>query len=122
VVLLTDGDMKYYYQGKLLPLYTSLGFEVIHFPIQDYGIPDLEYFIAFQQRLIKITESKRILIHCRGGIGRTGLVLAGLFITLGEHPTRAIQKVRSKVPGSVETEEQEEFLFQYYESIKGKIE
>jgi atypical dual specificity phosphatase len=112
--------MEYYYHQKILPLYTSIGFDVIHYPIQDFGVPDLDSFIAFQRRLIKITESKRILIHCRGGIGRTGLVTAGLFVTLGIHPLRAIQMVRSKRPGSVETEEQEEFLFQYDKTIKGK--
>ena len=35
-----------------------------------------------------------IVLHCRGGLGRTGTVAAKLLFEYGEHPERAINLVR----------------------------
>lgn len=113
-VLLTEEDMEFYYQGSLLSMYESNGFGVIHFPVPDFGIPkSLESFAELQNQLVQLTETNRILIHCRGGIGRTGLVAAGLIVALGSPAMRAIEVVREKTPSSVETKEQEQFLKDY---------
>jgi len=48
-----------------------------------------------------------LVVHCRGGLGRTGVIAARLLIELGEVPSRALQRVRLGRPGAVETREQE---------------
>jgi protein-tyrosine phosphatase len=114
IVLLTEEDIEYYYHGTLLQLYEFYGFKVIHYPIPDFGIPkSLESFAELQNQLVKLTETNRILIHCRGGLGRTGLVVAGLFVTLGNEPKKAIRMVLGKRLLSMETKEQKTFLFEY---------
>lgn len=114
VVLLTSEDIEFQYQGTLLSLYDSLGFETIHYPITDHDIPStMESFIKLQRDLVRLTETNRVLVHCWGGIGRTGLVVAGLIVALGSSATKALEIVGEKTPGSVETKEQERFLQDY---------
>jgi ADP-ribosyl-[dinitrogen reductase] hydrolase len=52
----------------------------------------------------------RVLLHCRGGIGRTGTIAAKLLVEFGFKPSDAIDLVRSTRPGTIETEAQEQYL------------
>jgi ADP-ribosyl-[dinitrogen reductase] hydrolase len=51
-----------------------------------------------------------LVIHCKGGLGRTGVVAARLLIELGETPNAALARVRAARPGAVETPEQEDYV------------
>ena len=53
---------------------------------------------------------KKLFIHCRGGLGRTGSLAARLLIERGLTPEAAIAEVRVARPGAIETLEQEEYL------------
>jgi ADP-ribosyl-[dinitrogen reductase] hydrolase len=55
-------------------------------------------------------DGNRIVVHCRGGLGRTGVIAARLLIELGEAPDKALQRVRAARPGAVETPEQEDYV------------
>jgi len=55
-------------------------------------------------------DGQSIVVHCRGGLGRTGMVAARLLVELGEKPVTALQRVRAARPGAVETVEQEEYV------------
>lgn len=92
----------------------SLGMTWYHLPIRDVSVPDSYFEIAWKragaelrQRLI---AGARIVIHCKGGLGRTGLIAARLLIELGESPGRALRHVRKERPGAVETREQEDYV------------
>ena len=56
---------------------------------------------------------KNIIFHCRGGKGRAGTVAAILLIDFGYDKKEAIDLVRSKRVGAIETEKQEKFIFSY---------
>ena len=43
----------------------------------------------------RLALGERVVIHCRGGLGRTGMVAARLLIEFGEVPARAIRRVRA---------------------------
>ncbi|MFT6500599.1 MAG: protein-tyrosine phosphatase [Crocinitomicaceae bacterium] len=62
-----------------------LGIEFIRFPIQDRGLPDnLKDFIALIANIEeRLNHNKKIVVHCRMGIGRTSLVIASLLIKKG---------------------------------------
>ncbi len=83
----------------------------IEFEIEDFSVPgDLE---AFKQCIKMIADSlvngKITLIHCLGGIGRTGLAASCILQTLGLNQGDA--QIRVKQSGSVtETKEQLEFI------------
>ena len=91
----------------------SFGMAWHHLPIRDVSIPDPVFEGAWETQGAalrqKLRDGERIVIHCRGGLGRTGMIAARLLIELGETPDRALQRVRAVRPGAVETLEQEDY-------------
>ena len=94
----------------------SIGLDWYHLPIRDVSVPGPSFEAAWDsaggalRRMLRGGE--RIVVHCRGGLGRTGVVAARLLIELGETPERALAKVRTARPGAVETREQERYVLQ----------
>jgi len=52
-------------------------------------------------------------VHCKGGLGRAGMVAALLLIETGDPPGAAIRKVRAVRPGAIETPAQERYVLAY---------
>lgn len=85
-------------------------------PIEDNNIPDsgFEQLWAsagtdLRQRLV---AGERVLLHCRAGLGRTGLIAARLLVELGTPPPQALVTVRQARPGTVQTAQQERYVLQ----------
>jgi ADP-ribosyl-[dinitrogen reductase] hydrolase len=92
------------------------GLDWYHLPVQDVSVPNVSFEAqwvdagsALRSRLL---AGQSIVVHCRGGLGRTGMVAARLLIELGEKPVMALQRVRAARPGAVETAEQERYVLQ----------
>jgi protein-tyrosine phosphatase len=49
-------------------------------------------------------------MHCRGGLGRAGMISARLLVESGVEPTAAMERVRAARPGAIETPRQEEWV------------
>ena len=83
-------------------------------PIVDRAIPSGTWERAWAtigpQVRERLALGERVVIHCRGGLGRTGMVAARLLIEFGEVPARAIRRVRAVRPGAIETRRQEEYV------------
>jgi protein-tyrosine phosphatase len=89
--------------------------EWVHLPIPDVSAPTVDFdreWPAQSERLHKMLhDGANIVIHCRGGIGRAGMVAARLPVELGDAPDVAIAKVRAaRHPKAVETLEQERWV------------
>jgi len=86
--------------------------EYIQFPINDFSVPPKKKFNELKKLISFIKEnlmlSKHVLIHCNGGKGRSGMVAALVLKAMKEKDP--IKKVREKVIGAIETEEQEIFV------------
>ena len=89
----------------------------IHMPIEDLKVPNREFNEKWETTkvLLKndLMEGKNIVIHCMGGKGRSGTIAAILLIEFGEDNKKAIEIVRKKRKGAIETEEQEKFVLNY---------
>lgn len=89
----------------------GLTFSVMRLPIRDFGVP--ESVPAFRLATHRIAEAlqsgERIVMHCRGGIGRTGLVAEAVLIELGVPPAEA-QGLVAAAGSRCETAEQVAFL------------
>lgn len=88
-----------------------------HFLIADGAVPDERFDDAWAKAapaiLRELKSGNRVLIHCRGGLGRTGMLACLLLIELGRSPQDALRAVRDARPGTVETQEQEAFALKY---------
>jgi protein-tyrosine phosphatase len=87
-----------------------------HFPIRNYDIPapDAPWNDLSQLIHSTIDGGGAVLIHCWGGLGRSGMVAAKLLVERGVHVTAAIETVRAARPGAIETEAQERWIEDKY--------
>eukprot|EP00466_Bigelowiella_natans_P015018 jgi/Bigna1/85117/estExt_fgenesh1_pg.C_20218 len=94
VTLLTHHEMQVMECADMGVRLERLGMRWIHFPIRDKWVPLPGQTKAFLNDLIvpiaeSLCEGKRILVHCNGGKGRTGTVVAA---TLASNIVRAHTK------------------------------
>ena len=81
-----------------------------HLPIVDFGAPDDG--VAVQWREVSVLGAEvlarggKILIHCFGGCGRSGMAALRLMIEAEEDPAQALDRLRIARPCAVETDAQ----------------
>ena len=97
--------------------------DTIRFPIEDASVPPPEEMPRFaelvQQILAAAGAGKTVVIHCRGGLGRSGTVAAACLVALGHPPAQAIERVRHIRPGAVETPTQERWVQAFADTLAG---
>lgn len=85
-----------------------------HLPIVDGQPPDERFNAAWQHirgdLVDDLKSGHRLLVHCRGGLGRAGTVASLLLMELGLPARHAIEQVRSARPGAIETSAQEFYI------------
>jgi protein-tyrosine phosphatase len=89
------------------------GMSFTSFPIPDRRIPKTESELAevLERITADLSAGKNILIHCRQGIGRSGVVAACLLVKKGMSPGAAIDSVSEARGVSVpETAEQRDWI------------
>lgn len=100
--------------SKLGAAVESREIEWLNFPIKDPDVPTTEAMESWRKispRIHQIIErGGRVVIHCRGGLGRAGMIAALLLTERGWSAPKAISDVRSVRPGAIETVEQERWL------------
>ncbi len=81
-----------------------------HIPIADYSVPDetFEQQWTSQGREIRalLRHGDAVLVHCKGGLGRAGMIAARLLVELGVPSEEAIRSVRLARKGAIETPSQ----------------
>ena len=91
----------------------AAGLEWHHLAIRDVDIPrePFERLWVYSGHVLrkKLTAGERVVLHCRGGLGRTGTVATRLAIELGAQPREALGNVRAARPKAVETDAQEAY-------------
>lgn len=94
--------------GALPDWLAAHGIGWAHFPIPDFGTPPAhaDWPRLSAQVLAVLQSGGRVLLHCRGGLGRSGMVALRLMVEAGEAPEAALARLRKVRPGAVETEAQ----------------
>ncbi len=82
----------------------------IHLPIRDFGAPDKVFDRAWpkvsEQARRALLGGGRLLVHCRGGCGRSGMIALRLVFEAGEAKDDALQRLRAVRPCAIETDAQ----------------
>ncbi|SMR81853.1 Cyclin-dependent kinase inhibitor 3 (CDKN3) [Aliiroseovarius halocynthiae] len=81
-----------------------------HLPIQDFGAPTAKIITNWQAISPKahdiLAGGGKVLAHCKGGCGRSGMMLLRMLAEIGEDPTTALARLRNARPCAVETDAQ----------------
>ena len=114
VSLVEDVEMAILRVPGLGDAVISQGMDWYHLPFPDTTAPDnkwMEQFMLVRSQLIEsIKEGEKIVIHCKGGLGRAGTVAAILLNELGLEMSDAISLVRKVRSSDCINPTQEEFL------------
>jgi ADP-ribosyl-[dinitrogen reductase] hydrolase len=85
-----------------------------YLPVRDVGVPDAKFHETWEQSGAELRAMLRdgfnVLVHCKGGLGRAGMISAQLLIELGWEPGKAVAAVRAVRPGAIETAAQLDYV------------
>ena len=92
----------------------KVGILTEHIPVVDFTAPTLK---QVEQALATIhfylEKNMPVAVHCIAGLGRTGTVLACYLVGEGRSADEAITFMRRWRPGSIETLDQENVIYEY---------
>ncbi|XP_058472069.1 cyclin-dependent kinase inhibitor 3 [Solea solea] len=118
-VLCTRGELTKYRVPSLLDAYQQRGFTVHHMPFTDGAAPELKLCCQILEELrVSLENSRRTVIHCYGGLGRSALIVACLLLQLSSSmtPSKAIEILREhRGGGAIQTVKQYNFLHEFQE-------
>lgn len=100
VVVLTESHEHY-------PMYLEWlerrGLGVLHLPTKDFHPLDilslLEAVVFIEE---EVSRGGRVLVHCKGGVGRSSMVTVAYLLYKGSDLYNAIRHVRARVPNALE--------------------
>ena len=119
VCLLSDAELRALGVGRdYCQTVRRAGLELIQLPIIEMFAPDdIESTAAAIESICNLLEGgSKVVLHCRGGVGRAGMLGACLLMRMGlaMGPKEAIQLVRRKrCKRAVESRSQEKFVLAY---------
>ena len=116
--LLTEDELDFYGIPNLINEYKNQGLHSKHVSIVDQGIPtedELRDIIGWID--YRISKKDKVLVHCVGGLGRTGTILAAYLKKYHKLSSNAsIEMVRkSRSIRAIETKVQEEMVNRFEE-------
>lgn len=101
---------------------TTKKLNYLHLRVEDYHSPSIEEMESTVKFIENEIEGKRaVLVHCAAGKGRTGTIL-GAYLLKKENLSakEAITRIRNLRPGSIQTDSQENSLFEYEKYLRDK--
>jgi protein-tyrosine phosphatase len=96
--------------------------KLISFPVEDRRVPTSPSELSKSLELVEadLQSGKNVVVHCRQGVGRSGLVGACLLINSGMSPQSAIDTITHNRGVQIpETSEQRDWIDYYAASLAG---
>jgi protein-tyrosine phosphatase len=112
VCLVPTEELESYGAGDLLQAYAARGLRVHHSPILDQGVSSpAEMWASVRFIHDGVVAGENVVVHCVGGLGRSGTTAACWLVAEGLTASAAIAEVRRvRSPRAVETEAQAGFV------------
>lgn len=117
VCLLPDDELDWLGVPDLPAQAASQGFTVRQEPVIDQRAPRWSESCALVEWIgARLTEGAKVVVHCRGGIGRAGTMAACVLVDQGRSADAAVAAVRAaRDARAIETAEQFQFVQRYAE-------
>ncbi|MCE2947279.1 MAG: hypothetical protein ACK515_08490 [bacterium] len=110
VTLIEDEEFREFKVTGLGPGVKARGLDWHHLPITDTRAPDARFESGWARvgsgLCGLLVGGGRVVVHCRGGLGRAGTVAARILVDTGTPPADAIRHVRAAREGAIENDEQ----------------
>jgi protein-tyrosine phosphatase len=117
VTLMSDEELAENNASTLGEVCANQDITWFQFPISDDKGPDERFFDAWQKQksalLTLLNTSATFAVHCKGGSGRTGLMIAILLVELGYSKAEAKEKVQAMRPKALSKPDQIAFFERY---------
>jgi protein-tyrosine phosphatase len=115
VVLLEEEEMARIGLTSLIERAGAAGLEVLWYPIPDGAAPsDLASAMELMERIVeRLAAGRTVVVHCHGGVGRSGAITASCLVAAGVDPDRALVLVRRTRPIAATAPGQEEFVYAF---------
>lgn len=117
ISLMQDEEFERFEVTDIGPLCKHLDLAWYHWPIEDDAAPEAPFEQCFskqkQQVVDRLKQGQNIAVHCKGGTGRTGLVIALLLLELGYSHVEAVAMVQQIRPKSLRNEAQLAYVMNY---------
>jgi ADP-ribosyl-[dinitrogen reductase] hydrolase len=114
VTLVEDHELERYRVPSLGEQVRLRHMEWHHWPVPDFHAPDAAFDAEWPARSAMLrallARGGRVLVHCKGGLGRAGTIAARLLVDDGMAPDAAMAAVRTVRPGAIEVHVQERWL------------
>jgi atypical dual specificity phosphatase len=95
------------------------GIAHVHFPVVDMNAPNEPDTLGLCEQVASLQRSKRaVAFHCRGGLGRTGTLLAAQLLFGGDRLSEAVRRVRACNPLCIQSQPQLEFLTAFSAAVE----
>ncbi|SBS29144.1 hypothetical protein MAQ5080_01307 [Marinomonas aquimarina] len=118
ISLLSDHELDELGVPTLGQQITAQGMAWYQLPIEDFQAPEQPFFDAFlpvkDELLERLSTQQTIVIHCRGGSGRTGLMAAILLLESGQSWAQVKPLIQGIRPKALTLEPHVNFFIQQY--------
>lgn len=110
ISMTTRDEMEAVGAGNLGADLQSMASRWVHLPVEDFGTPTQDVTRKWPEVSRSARQALagggRVLVHCRGGCGRSGMAVLRLMIESGEPSDQALARLRAVRDCAVETEAQ----------------
>lgn len=117
VTLMSDEELAENSASALGEVCANQDITWFQLPISDDKGPDERFFDAWQKQksalLTLLNTPATVAVHCKGGSGRTGLMIAILLVELGYSKAEAKEKVQAMRPKALNKPDQVAFFERY---------
>lgn len=112
VLLVADDELVTTHVKDVEKVMDKQGIDLARYPIPDGGVPsDVNSYRSLIRGVRDaVAAGKTVAVACRGGLGRTGTVVASVLVEAGLDAEAAIALTRTSRKGTIETAVQEEFV------------